>query len=178
MTLFPRRSALAALGLLSLARCGFHPLYARGDHWASAPARQELERVGIVLLHDRPGQLLQQALESKFGGASPSYQKRYMLSVDYSVPGEGIGIRSDYSPSHTRLIGRANWVLRANDPANTELVKGSAHLVDGTNNFDSQPFAGDLENEVVQARLADAIADQITYQLAAYFDKKAREATQ
>jgi hypothetical protein len=45
--------------------------------------------------------------------------------------------------------------------------------VDGLNIFDAQYFAGDLENEAVTRRLADALADQITIQLAAYFRRRA-----
>ena len=41
------------------------------------------------------------------------------------------------------------------------------------NNLDSQIFAADLENEAIQKRLAEALADQITLQLAAYFRKRA-----
>ena len=41
--------------------------------------------------------------------------------------------------------------------------------MDGINIFDTQYFAADLENEAVQRRLADALADQITLQLAAFF---------
>jgi LPS-assembly lipoprotein len=45
--------------------------------------------------------------------------------------------------------------------------------VDGLNVIDTQYFAMDLENEVVTRRLANALADQITIQLAAYFRKRA-----
>ena len=45
--------------------------------------------------------------------------------------------------------------------------------MDALNIFDTQYFAADLENEAVQRRLAEALADQITMQLAAYFRKRA-----
>ena len=45
--------------------------------------------------------------------------------------------------------------------------------MDGFNLFNSQYFAADMENEVVTRRLADALADQIVTQLAAYFRKRA-----
>ena len=41
------------------------------------------------------------------------------------------------------------------------------------NIFDSQYFAADLETEAVPRRLADALADQIAIQLAAFFRKRA-----
>ncbi len=41
------------------------------------------------------------------------------------------------------------------------------------NLLDSQYFMADLETEAVTRRLADALADQIVIQLAAYFRKRA-----
>ena len=61
------------------------------------------------------------------------------------------------------MIGNANWTLIAQDPARTRLTSGSAKAVDGLNIFDAQYFAADLENEAVQRRLAEALADQITH---------------
>ena len=45
--------------------------------------------------------------------------------------------------------------------------------MDGLNVLDEQLFASDLEGEAVQGRMAEALADQITLQLAAYFNKHA-----
>jgi hypothetical protein len=45
--------------------------------------------------------------------------------------------------------------------------------VDAYNIFDTQYFAADLENDAVQRRLATALAEQITLQLATYFRKRA-----
>jgi LPS-assembly lipoprotein len=45
------------------------------------------------------------------------------------------------------------------------------------NIFNEQFFAADLENETVQRRLAEQIADQITIQLAAYFRHQAATAS-
>ncbi len=71
------------------------------------------------------------------------------------------------------MIGGATWTLIAQDPGRTKLSTGYAKAVDGYNLFDSQYFAADLETEVVTRRLADALADQIVIQLAAYFRKRA-----
>ena len=72
-----------------------------------------------------------------------------------------------------RLIARGAWTLRAQDPARTTLATGSSRAIDGLNILDQQYFAADLEQEAVQRRLADQIADQIVLQLAAYFRKHA-----
>ena len=61
----------------------------------------------------------------------------------------------------------------AQDLAHTTLTAGSAKAVDGYNLFNAQYFASDLENAVVQRRLANELADQITMQLAVYFRQQA-----
>jgi LPS-assembly lipoprotein len=45
--------------------------------------------------------------------------------------------------------------------------------VDAINIIDEQYFAADLENEAVQRRIAEALASEITIQLAAFFRKRA-----
>jgi LPS-assembly lipoprotein len=63
--------------------------------------------------------------------------------------------------------------LTAQDPGRTKLSSGYAKAVDALNVFDGQYFAADLETEAVEKRMAEALADQITVQLAAYFRKRA-----
>ena len=87
--------------------------------------------------------------------------------------GEGIAIQPDNNATRIRFIGGATWTLIAQDPGRTRLSSGSAKAVDGFNVFDTQYFAADMETEVVTRRLADALADQIVIQLAAFFRKRA-----
>ncbi len=54
------------------------------------------------------------------------------------------------------------------------LTSGSARAVDGYDVINQQFFAGDLENEQVVRRLAEAVADQVMLQLADYFDAHAQ----
>ena len=44
--------------------------------------------------------------------------------------------------------------------------------MDGYNVFVNQYFAADLESEAVIRRLADAVAEDITQQLAVWFDRQ------
>jgi hypothetical protein len=53
------------------------------------------------------------------------------------------------------------------------LLSGTARSVDAFNVLDQQYFAADLSNEMVQKRIAEAVADQITLQLVAYFNRQA-----
>ena len=49
------------------------------------------------------------------------------------------------------------------------MTSGRARQLDGNNALSLQYFYSDLENEQMQGRLVEAVADQITTQLATYF---------
>jgi LPS-assembly lipoprotein len=164
--------ALAGGTLIGLGGCGFHPVYMPTGSGSPGIAERELAAVSVAIIPDRPGQLLRQALQDRFEGAGAGVARRYDLSVDYSIPGEGIGIQPDSSITRVRFIANANWTLRAQDPQRTIITVGRARALDAVNILDEQFFAADLETEWVQRRLAEEIADQITTQLAAFFRKR------
>jgi LPS-assembly lipoprotein len=139
----------------------------------AGPAQRELAAIDVALIPDRPGQLMRQALQDRFEGTGEIVTRRYNLVVSFWIAGSGIGVQPDSTVTRTRLIGSAIWTLTAQDAGHTRVTGGSAHATDAINNLDTQLFASDLENEVVQKRLAEAVADQITLQLAAFFRKRA-----
>jgi LPS-assembly lipoprotein len=169
----PRRAFLALGSGVALAGCGFQPVYMPTASGRPGPSQRELAAINVDLIPDRPGQLLRQALQERFEGAGDITARHYDLSVQFWIAGQGIGIQQDTTTTRVRLIGRANWSLTAQDPGRTRLTSGSARAADALNNLDTQIFAADLENEAIQKRLAEALADQITLQLAAYFRKRA-----
>jgi LPS-assembly lipoprotein len=123
----------------------------------------------VNVIGDRPGQELRQQLQARLERGATGVAQLYDLSVSYGIGGEGIAIQSDNTSTYPRLVARATWVLTTQDPAHTPLTSGSARALDNFNILDEQYFAADLENDFAAARLADAVADQITLQLAAYF---------
>ena len=168
------RRALFALGSgAGLTACGFQPVYMPTASGRPGPAERELAAIYVNLLPDRPGQLLRQALQDRFEGSGSGAAHRYDLTVSYSISGDALGVQPDTTVTRLRMVGRANWTLTADDPAHTRLAQGAARAADALNLFDSQYFAVDLEVEAVQKRTAEAVADQITLQLAAYFRKRA-----
>jgi LPS-assembly lipoprotein len=169
----PRRGFLALGCGAVLAGCGFQPVYMPTASGQAGPAQRELAAINVNLMGDRPGMLLRQALQDRFAGVGGAVARRYDLSVGFWILGSGLGMQHDNTITRTRLIGRANWTLAAEDLAHTQITSGSAHATDAENSLDTQYFASDLENEVIQKRLAEALADQITLQLAAFFRKRA-----
>ena len=115
-------------------------------------------------------------MQERLGAGASGIARRYDLSVGYGIAGEGIAIQPDSSITRLRFIGRADWTLRAQDPARTVVTNGRARVVDDLNIFQNQYFAADLENEAAQRRIANVMADQITMQLAIFFKRRALQA--
>lgn len=168
-----RRAVLVLLALPLLAGCGFHPLYASAPNGVAGPAAAGLAEISVALLPERTGQLLRQALQERFqrSGLAPAH--RYDLTVNFSIAGDPIALQPDSSNVRIRFVGTASYQLTSRDPGRRTLTKGTARSVDGLNIYDQQLFAATLETEVVQQRIAEAVADEITRQLAIYFDQQA-----
>ncbi len=170
-----RRAFGGALMATMLASCGFRPVYGPSKAGGPGPAQTELAAVNVALIPERAGQLLRQALQERFERAGIAAAPRYDLVVAYGVAAEAIAIQPDTSSSRTRVTGTATWKLLAQDAQRTTLASGIARDEDGFNIFNEQYFAADLESETVQRRMAEAVADQITMRLAAYFDRQSEK---
>jgi LPS-assembly lipoprotein len=172
---FARRAfgCAAIAGILS--SCGFRPVYGPSRSGGPGPAQSELAAVSVALIPERAGQLLRQALQERLERGGLVAAPHYDLVVAYGVAVEAIAIQPDTSSSRTRVIGTATWKLMAQDPQHATLASGVVRHVDGFNIFNEQYFAADLESETVQRRMAEAVADQITMRLAAYFDRQSEK---
>ncbi len=160
--------------MLLLAGCGWQPVYGtRGDGMAGA-AEQGLASTAVGLMPERSGQLLRQALQVRFDRAGTGAAKLYDLTAQFAVAGEALNIDQNTSiPSRVRLVATATWSLVTRDAQRKTLMAGTARAMDGLNLYDQQFFAADMQSEAVQRRLAVAVADQITLQLAAWFNRHA-----
>jgi LPS-assembly lipoprotein len=163
---------LALAAGVTLSGCGFQPVYMPTASGKAGVAQRELAAIQVDQIPDRPGQLLRQALQDRLEMGSSGVARRYELSVAFGISGEGIAIEQNTTVTRLRMIGTATWNLVAQDPGRTRLTSGSAKSVDAINIFDAQYFAADLENETAQRRLAEALADQITLQLATFFRRQ------
>lgn len=165
------------IGLASaLGGCGFQPIYMPTASGKAGVAQRDLSSVYVNIIPDRPGQLLRQALQERFGNDFGT-KSDYDLSVTFSIAGEGIAVEANNIATRMRLIGNASWTLQAHDPKRTALTGGAARSIDGVNIFQSQYFAADLEIEAEQRRIAETIATQIATQLAVWFRQQAAKQT-
>ncbi len=172
--------AAVGAGLIGgLAGCSPHPLYAPDAFGNSDPAassvQAQLRQVQVPLLSDRTGQLLRQALQSRLEGGEQPNETRYNLTVAFTINQIGIGIQGDSTITYIRFIATAPWSLTSQDDTTHKvLVSNTAQVADSLNTFDNQPFGQELETNVVEQRLANAVADEIVVRLAHYFTASGR----
>jgi LPS-assembly lipoprotein len=173
---FTRRRLCLTTLMAPLAGCGFQPVYMPAASGNAGPAQRNLSSVYVDIIPERPGQLLRQALQDRFGDDSGT-PSTYNLHVTFAIAGEGIAIETNGIATRLRLIGSASWTLVGHDEKHTALTTGSAQALDAVNVFDSQYFAADLEVESEQKRIAEQIATQIATQLAVWFRQQAAKQT-
>ncbi len=159
------------LGLCGMVQgCGFAPLYGTGS--GAAPAADELAAINVALIPDRAGQELRQDLQDNLYRGNSSAPDRYDLYVTVSISESDIAINQQTASTRARDIGSASWTLRTEGEKHTAIASGVAHALDGYDIINQQFFAADMSREAAVKRIDRALADQITQQLAVYFDKQ------
>jgi LPS-assembly lipoprotein len=163
------RRMLVACGGALLSGCGFHPVY---EKQSAAGPQHELGAIDVDLIPERGGLLLREALQQRLDHGN-GIAKHYTLNVSFSVVGDSVSEQTDSSITRLRESATAQWTLKARDPAQTLVTRGTARALDGVNVIDNQYFAADLEGETATKRISENIADQITLQLATFFARRA-----
>ena len=164
-----RRGLLAVGGLGLLGGCGFHPTYAGGE---AGPAAASLAGITVGLVPNRAGQLLRLALQRRFEGPGLAVAKTAELRCTYAINIEGVGIQQDSSVTRERYFATAFYTLASLAPDGHTITSGVAHALDGLDIVSEQFFAADLEGEQIERRLAEAVADRITTQLAGFYARQ------
>ncbi len=150
--------------LLTLAGCGFSPLYGGGGATAGA-----LDTVEIANIPERTGQLLRQSLQTDFYAAGAPVAQRYVLNVTYAVSQADIGVQADTATTRARSTATATWSLAPVGEPTHQLASGQVVDEDASNIVANQLFAFTLESDAVNDELSSRVAADITAQVAAYF---------
>lgn len=166
-----RLMALAAGGAVTLAGCGFQPLY--GPQGATSAAgvaepevREVLANTEVALIPERTGQLLRRALMERLGGAGTGHGA-YELRVQPQLGIDFEGFRRDGSPSRVRNTMTASWALVSTGTPPATVLQGTERAFDAYNIPDNQFFAGDFSRDATFQRLIEQVADDIMVRLAA-----------
>ncbi|HEY0183376.1 MAG TPA: hypothetical protein VGC09_11265, partial [Rhodopila sp.] len=78
----------------ALGGCGFRPVYMPTASNKPGVAQRDLSTVFVEIIPERPGQILRQALQDRFGSDSGT-PSNYNLRVTFGVSGEGIAIEDN-----------------------------------------------------------------------------------
>ncbi|MGB8601432.1 MAG: LPS assembly lipoprotein LptE [Rhizomicrobium sp.] len=168
--------ALAALLILPLTGCGFHPLYAVPGQ-ARGQMQAELQSVYVEPVGGRLGYELRDQTIDVIDGTADASQARYRLSLTLDQKSEAIGVQSQKIGSQTQTV-----TTRYNDLITVQYeltdIKSGAMLTRGTEiglasyNVLTSPYATLISQQDADKQATDDIADRIRIGLAAFFAKK------
>lgn len=165
--------SLTALPLLvlplALSGCGFHPLYGTQGSASETAPEDQLRRIYVANIPDRTGQLVRLALQERMAGAGPENPDGYTLNVSPGIGAEAIDIHGDNTSGRVRVNAHAHWMLYTVAQEPVLLAQGDASTMDGYTSTFEQYFAQSLNQETVTARVAQALAEQITQQVSIWF---------
>ncbi|GBQ29276.1 hypothetical protein AA12717_3204 [Gluconacetobacter sacchari DSM 12717] len=161
-----------------LGGCGFQPLYGTpgGGDTASGTIPDQLRQVYVASIPERYGQELRLFLQQNLAGAGQEDPTGYTLRVSSYVMNEAIDIHSDNTTGRTRASAHAHWMLYTVAPVPALLTQGDAQVIDGENETFEQYFAQNLNQATLARRVAQAVADRLTQQLAIWFRTRAAPA--
>lgn len=165
-----RRTAIAGWGLLglsvlTLAACGFRPLY--GGDLGGAAITAELGTVRIGELDDRLGQMVRNELLDLVTPLGQVPNARYVLQIDLFEEKEGLAIERDATITRFNLTLTASYDLldaRTRVRLNTGSVRATAAY-----NVLRAEFANVLAERDAEARTARVVAEEIKTRLSIYF---------
>ena len=165
-----RPFAATSVGLigLTLAGCGFHPLYA--EHEASGLDGQ-LATVQVAQVRDRLGQALSTQLRDSFNPTSTGTPARYRLEISLIKQEYDSALRSDGTASHTTVRLLAHYTLRTLGD-NKPVATGDVRSENGLDVLDNQ-YANTIGEQTEETRAVHDIGDQIYEGVALYLRQTA-----
>ncbi|WP_338332069.1 hypothetical protein [Acetobacter sp. LMG 32666] len=165
------KATLAATALMAapllLSGCGFKPLY--GEEKGAVDVSAELQDIYVANIPERFGQQLRLALQSQMAADGPEDPHKYKLVVLPTLSAEAIDIHGDNTTGRTRMLATAHWRLMTIEQAPQLVAQGYTQTLDGYTNTYEQYFALALNMESVRGRVAQALGEQVTQQVATWF---------
>lgn len=159
-----RRALL--LAPLSLAACGFQPLYAPGAMPNGATIAAELGAVRVAPIFERNGQLLRRYLQQRLEDGQPGTPARYELRTGLTIATDLQGYREDGTISRVRYLASSPFTLVRLAEPQEEVLRGTARRADAYNIPELQFFAADVSREAMERRLMEGLAEDIALRVA------------
>jgi len=163
---------MAVLLALSMAACGFQPLYGRGS---VGDVETQLSRTKIEIIPDRVGQQVHNYLLDRINRKGRPTDPLYLLSVKINVDKVRLGIERDESATRAKLVVVAN--IRLQDIETEEvLLKRSARSSNSYNIVGSAIATRSAELDAVD-RAAREVSEEIRLLLSLYFRRRGAQVT-
>jgi LPS-assembly lipoprotein len=158
-----RLAPVALALLLTLAGCGFHPLYG-----ARAEAEDEpvLAAIRVAPIRDRIGQQLEFALREAFNPHGLSVTPRYTLNVVLQIVRVDLGIQRDASSTRGRVDVYATLVL--NDAGTNSVLYTSRAQSTSAFNILQDAYAAEVAEEDARTRTVRDLTLEIRTRLALF----------
>lgn len=160
-----RRTVAALAALLSLAACGFEPLYAPDEEGAETVA--QMTEVRIAPIPDRIGQSMHNLLRDRINPYGQPGRENYILSVTLTEALQATALRADETATRANLTVSADYALRSAD-GKTVLAQGRISSTDSYDILESY-YATIVSQEDARERALRELSDTIRDRLALYF---------
>ena len=165
--LLDMRSALLALLLLSLAGCGFRPLYGSPEQGRPGVETQ-LADILVLPISERAGQQLHNYLRNALNPGGQPADPSYRLRVQVTESSRELGVQRDATASRANLTLRADFSLHAS-ASDKVLFRGRASSVNSYDILDLEiQFSTVVSREDARARGLEQLATAIKTRLAIF----------
>ena len=152
---------------MSVAGCGFRPVYAPPSESDETPAVAQLAAVRIEPLRDRAGQQLHNFLRDDLNPKGQPLDPDYKLQVELSQRTEELAFRQDETATRANIILNSSFVLRAVSDGRV-LYSGRVSAINSYNILDD-PYPTDVAAEAALRRSLRELSQDIKLRLAVYF---------
>ena len=152
--------------VLSVAGCGFRPVYAPAES-GEAIAADQLAAVRIEPLRDRAGQQLHNFLRDELNPKGQPTNPDYKLQIELSQRTETLAFRQDETATRANIIVNTAFVLRAADDDRV-LFAGRLSSINSYNILDEQ-YPTDISEADALRRGLRELSQDIKLRLAVYF---------
>lgn len=156
----------ALMLLLTLAGCGFRPVYAPPGSDQAAPVAQ-LASVRIEPLPDRTGQQLHNFLRDELNPDGQPINPLYRLQVDVKRKTQKLAFREDETATRANIILNSSFVLRAVEDDRV-LYSGRVSSILSYNILD-EPYPTLVSEQDALRRGLRELSQDIRLRLAVYF---------
>lgn len=167
-------NGLCIILLLSLAACGFHPLYGShslGSSASDAATNAQLSQIHIDTIADRQGQKLRNDLIDILQPQGEASGPLYHLTVTYNETQVNLGLQNDAVTTRGQLTLSLSYGLTSFK--NGKLVTGGAAQAITAYNIQTSEFATILSRDDAEDRALRQLAQDIALRLGLFFEKKA-----